>query len=276
MRTENGLRGRNRGGTTSGTREWADHNVNCIRGCYNDCRYCYARIMAVRFGRARWQTWSRMKVRDDVLNGPMKRFRGRVMFPSSHDIVDMPPFKEACMVVLGMLLSNGNQVLITTKPRINVIKEIDRRYHSLKSLMQFRFTITSIHDETLAFWEPNAPEFGERLRSLRYAFRKGYKTSVSVEPFLDYDPTELIERVSPLVTESIWIGRMNYIRKTGLSRMEKRRYEEIRKNYETGHLAEVCQRLRAHPLVRFKDSVRIQLRSSTLKKGTIPTTTHVH
>jgi DNA repair photolyase len=38
---------------TSGTKEWADHNVNCIRGCSNDCRYCYAKIMAKRFGRCK-------------------------------------------------------------------------------------------------------------------------------------------------------------------------------------------------------------------------------
>jgi DNA repair photolyase len=30
---------------TSGTREWADYNVNCVAGCYNNCRYCYAKVM---------------------------------------------------------------------------------------------------------------------------------------------------------------------------------------------------------------------------------------
>lgn len=67
-----------------------------------------------------------------------------------------------------------------------MIKEIDRRYRKLKSQMQLRFTIASVNDETLAFWEPKAPRFGERLESLRYAFRRGYRTSVSVEPFLDH------------------------------------------------------------------------------------------
>jgi len=28
---------------TSGTKEWADHNVNLIDGCSHDCRYCYAK-----------------------------------------------------------------------------------------------------------------------------------------------------------------------------------------------------------------------------------------
>ena len=29
--------------TKTGTREWAEHNENCIKGCRNNCRYCYAK-----------------------------------------------------------------------------------------------------------------------------------------------------------------------------------------------------------------------------------------
>ena len=223
--------------------------------------------MAVRFGRSKWQDWRKMEIRGDVLEKPMKRFSGRVMFPSSHDIVDMSPFKEVCMVVLGKKLDSGNRVLVTTKPRISVTKEIDRRYYIFRARMQFRFTISSVNDETLAFWEPNAPKFGERLESLKYAFRRGYRTSVSIEPFLDYEPLELIRRVYPFVTESIWIGRMNYIRRKGLSRTEKQYHEEIRENYETRHLAEIFRELRVYPLVRFKDSIRIQLGSGNSREA---------
>ena len=75
--------------TTSGTREWADYNVNCIKGCYNDCRYCYAKMMAKRFGRATDKTWKDMEVRQDVLQRRFKKRAGRIMFPSSHDIIDI-------------------------------------------------------------------------------------------------------------------------------------------------------------------------------------------
>ncbi len=30
----------------TGTKEWADYNVNCINGCYNNCKYCYAKMIA--------------------------------------------------------------------------------------------------------------------------------------------------------------------------------------------------------------------------------------
>jgi len=244
---------------TSGTKEWADYNVNCIKGCRNNCRYCYAKVMAKRFGRiGNGDTWENMAIRQEVVERDYKKRPGRVMFPSTHDIFDISPFKEACFAVLRKLLESGNDLLITTKPRLIVIQEISQRFSNCKDQMEFRFTITSNDDRLLEFWEPNAPRFRERLAALKYAFREGFATSVSVEPFLDYDPTELIEEIMPLITESIWIGRMNYIPREILSK-DKPYYEEIRKNYETAHLWEIYDELKRHSLVRFKDSIRFQL-----------------
>ena len=93
---------------TAGTREWADHNVNCCVGCYNDCRYCYAKKYAVRFGRATEETWKEMKVTDGLSIKPFRKMRGRVMFPTSHDIVDIPEVMEACLDTLRKLLESGN------------------------------------------------------------------------------------------------------------------------------------------------------------------------
>ena len=215
--------------------------------------------MAKRFGRTTDSTWKNMEIRQDVLRKTFKKMPGRVMFPSTHDLFDISPYKEACFTVLEKLLQSGNDVLITTKPRFAIIKAIIQQFRNYKKQIQFRFTITSIDDKLLEFWEPNAPRFKERLQSLRYAFGKGFKTSVSIEPFLDYDPTELVKTITPFITESIWIGRMNYIPRKNLSEKEKPYYDKIRKNYETTHLWKIYNKLKRHPLVRFKDSIRIQL-----------------
>jgi len=45
------------------------------------------------------------------------------------------------------------------------------------------------------------------MGSLNFVFEKGYKISISIEPFLDYDPTKLVELVIPFTTESIWVGK---------------------------------------------------------------------
>ncbi len=45
---------------TLGTKEWADSNINCYYGCSNDCLYCYAKKMAIRFKRKTEDTWKIM------------------------------------------------------------------------------------------------------------------------------------------------------------------------------------------------------------------------
>ena len=254
---------------TSGTREWADYNVNCLRGCYNNCRYCYAKIMAKRFGRSTDDTWKNMEIREDVLYKDFRKRPGRVMFPSTHDIFDISPFKEACFAVLRKLLESGNDILITTKPTFSIIQDIELQFSHYKDQIQFRFTITSDNDKLLEFWEHNAPRFKERLASLKYAFRERFKTSVSIEPFLDYDPTELVEKITPFTTESIWIGRMNYIPRKNLSKEEETYYHEIRKNYETSHLWEIYIKLNGNPKIRFKDSIANQLACARVKNKNI-------
>ena len=123
--------------------------------------------------------------------------------------------------------------------------------------MQFRFTITSSNDDLLRFWEPNAPLFKERFDSLRLAFSEGFRTSVSMEPFLDYHPEELVEQVEPYCTESVWIGKMNYIQRNNLTPSEQEYYEGVRRNYTLEHLEEVYLNLKDNPKIRFKDSFGI-------------------
>ena len=244
---------------TSGTKEWADHNINCIKGCSNNCKYCYAKMIAKRFGRCTEETWGKIEICRDVINKTFRKYNGRVMFPSSHDIIDTPEAKEACFTVIMKLLEAGNNLLITTKPRLSIIREIINRYHPFKSQLQFRFTITSLDNQLLSFWEPNAPPFEERLKSLKYAYKKGFKTSVSIEPFLDDNPITLVNILSPFITESIWLGPMNYIPQNGIPNEDKQQYEEIRKKYEIDHLKEIFDDLTNYPKIRFKDSMTNRL-----------------
>jgi len=200
-----------------------------------------------------------MAIRHDAVKKNYRKLSGRVMFPSSHDIFDFPHIKDACFAVLSKLLVAGNDLLVTTKPRFSVVREIDCLFSDYKKRLQFRFTITSNDDRLLSFWEPNAPGFSERMKSLKYAFSNGYKTSVSVEPFLDYDPESLVRTVEPYCTESLWIGKMNYIPRNKVTRNDSSFYDAIRNNYESNHLKELYDGLKRFPKIRFKDSIRIKL-----------------
>lgn len=244
---------------TSGTKEWADKNINCIKGCANNCRYCYAKMMAKRFGRCTEETWKDMEIRQEAVEKSYKKYNGRLMFPSSHDIIDTPDVKNACFLVMKKLLKAGNELLITTKPSLLITKEIITQFNRYKAQIQFRFTITSHDNQVLSFWEPNAPFYEERLKSLILAFNEGFKTSVSIEPFLDDNPQDLVKELAPYITESIWLGPMNYIARNNIPEEDELEYERIRRNVKIRNLNTIYEELKNFPKIRFKDSMTIKL-----------------
>jgi DNA repair photolyase len=130
------------------------------------------------------------------------------MFPTAHDIT--PDHLAECIYFLGNILKPGNSVLVVSKPHLECISALCNQFPNYKQQILFRFTIGSIDSSVLKFWEPNAPSFEERLASLKHAFDRGYKTSISCEPMLDGNIDELVSKVSPYVTDSIWLGTMNY------------------------------------------------------------------
>ena len=87
-----------------------------------------------------------------------------------------------------------------------------------------------------------------------YTKESGFKTSVSIEPFLDYIPQNLVTDLQPYITESIWIGPMNHIPRNNILPENIKKYDEIRKNYEASHLQEIYDELKNNELIRFKDS----------------------
>jgi len=200
-----------------------------------------------------------MEIRTHVIYKKFHKYEGRVMFPSSHDIVDIPEIKDACFTVLEKLLLVENEVLVTTKPSLSVTKDIIEQFKKFQPQLQFRFTITSLNDELLSFWEPNAPSYEDRLKSLILAYKEGFKTSVSIEPFLDTGPQLLVHEVAPHVTESIWIGPMNYIPRNNISEADQPMYNTMRENINVSHLKEIYEDLKDFPKIRFKDSMKIKL-----------------
>jgi hypothetical protein len=177
--------------------------------------------MAIRFKQLTAAQWPLERVRMHDVNRKHKKYSGRVMFPSSHDIT--PTNLDACMIVLGKLLAAGNEVLIVSKPHLDCIRAICAafdRYRNIFDLvdghhryrMVFRFTIGACDDRILSLWEPNAPAYEERKAALKYAFEAGFQTSVSVEPMLDSNNIDsLVSDLLPHITDSLWIGEMNHI-----------------------------------------------------------------
>jgi len=240
-----------------GTREWATHTVNCCTGCAHDCRYCYAKSMAIRFRRVFPDVWKDEQVRWKDVNRRYRKMDGTVMFPSSHDITEGN--FEACYVVLGKLLEAGNKVLVVSKPHLECVSRICEGMEAHRSMILFRFTIGARDNDVLSFWEPNAPTYEERKQALEYAFNAGYATSVSVEPMLDApDIDSLIQGLSPFITDALWIGKMNDIRRR-VDIEDRRTQEEVRR-IEAGQtderIMEIYKRHRDNPLIKWKESIK--------------------
>lgn len=240
---------------TLGTKEWADSNVNCYFGCSNNCRYCYAKKMAIRFKRKTEDNWKVMIPNIKKIKKSYRERNGRIMFPTSHDITIESIAN--CLIVLTKLINSNNDVLITTKPKYECIKSICDIFKEKKDNIQFRFTITSNENENLKFWEPNAPLFEERLKSLKFAFYQGYKTSVSIEPFLDKDPFKLVGILMPYTTESIWIGKMNYISKRDFKANELDYFKFIQEINNNDNLIKIIEKAKkfVSSFLRIKDSI---------------------
>jgi len=192
-----------------GTKEWSDYSINCVSGCIHDCKYCYAKTMAIRFKRKTTDTWKDEVINTNALSKRYNRQSGRFMFPTSHDIT--PSSLSACIQQLTNLLAPGNEGVIVTKPHFECIQALCEVLPMFKDRFIFRFTIGSSNSDTLRFWESGAPDFEERLASLKYAHWKGYQTSVSCEPMLDDNVEDVVEQVLPYVTETVWIGKPNQL-----------------------------------------------------------------
>lgn len=192
-----------------GTHEWADKTANCINGCKHDCKYCYSKEMAIRFKRKTPENWKEEEVRNIQLKKKFSKHSGTFMYPSSHDI--HPEHLEENIQSLEHLLEPGNKVLIVTKPHLKCITEICRKLNKYKQKILFRFTIGSSNSDVLKFWEPGAPDFKERLESVKYAYNANFQTSLSCEPMLDNNMENLIEIILPFVTDAIWLGKANFL-----------------------------------------------------------------
>ncbi len=243
----------------SGTAEWAPQNANFINGCSHNCKYCYAKAMAVRFGRKTADNWKTEEVNLEKLRARRNQKEGYTMFPSSHDI--SPENLDYSIEFIGRLIETGNQVLVVTKPHFSVVESICKRFAGNKDQILFRFTIGSCNTETLKFWEPFAPSFEERLSSLQYAFSMGFQTSVSCEPALDTHTEELVHILIPYVTDAIWIGlpnRLNGILKlNGANDFTTLKCAEVLRNTQSKEwVKDLYNTFQSNPKIKWKESIK--------------------
>lgn len=242
----------------SGTKEWAVAEINCCVGCPHDCRYCYARAAALKnrlIDSA--EQWTQMVCTADALPSDAACHAGPVMFPAAHDIVQEN--LALSIQVIDRLLAAGNRVLIVSKPDVSCIEQLCERFRDRRERILFRFTITARNPGIVSFWEPNAPDYHHRLKSLKRAFERGFETSVSSEPLLDIgDCRRMIAEVEPFVSHSIWIGKMNRVDERVVidSAAAAAEVERIAAEQCDEGIRALYESLKDNRLIRWKDSIK--------------------
>ncbi len=231
----------------TGTKEWADSNINFLTGCANNCWYCYARQFAFRFGRiGDLEDWKNMVLNQKAVQRKYCHRSGRIMFPSTHDL--FPEHLPTILKLLRRMLEAGNRVLVVTKPRMEVVTEICHAvrnwYFGACDRVEFRFTITSFERDLSLKYEPGAPLPSERMKCLRQAADMGFETSVSIEPFLE-QPVDLYHAILQETQGEIWIGAMNHGAPA-----------QLRHLYTRENMHHIWDELAGCNQVKFKDSFR--------------------
>ncbi len=242
-----------------GAHEWAHESLNIIDGCKHNCKYCYSKEMAVRFKRCQIEDWEQEKIRQTAYRRPVKQLHGTYMFPSTHDI--HPDNLSVCMSYLSRILPACDKVLVVSKPHFECIEAICKAFHDKRDKILFRFTIGSSNNDTLKFWEPGAPSFEERFKSLEYAHSKRFNTSVSCEPLLDNNTDELIYHLFPHITDSIWLGKPNFLmrrlRTNGvLDEETERRANELLTSLNDEFIHELYNKWKDNPKIKWKESIK--------------------
>lgn len=244
------------GQTPFGVFEWAVGSFNTQTGCKNDCRYCYAKSMAIRFKRATPASWA--------IAQPLRAMRpitgkaGFIMYPSSHDL--FPETLPQHIDAIHRIINSGHPVLFVSKPRLTCIEAICQEFTGGRDRILFRFSIGSASTDTLKLWKPGATSFKGRLESLKYAHHQGYQTSVSCEPMLDDRIDDVITAIMPFVSESVWVGKMN----SGQSRLKingcwathEYIYRDLMKKQSDKAIWALYLRYKDNPMIQWKESIK--------------------
>ena len=241
-----------------GVGEWAGYSYNIGVGCQNDCKYCYAKADALKYGNIHAEAaWPAERVNPFKVDIKDKA-DARVMFPSTHDIT--PAYLNSYIRTLDNMLFAGNEVLVVTKPRLESVREICHRFSYYMDKMEFRFTIGTLDDKVSKFWEPGAPLPLERLQALKHAYDAGFRTSVSMEPMLEgcIEAVCVYKTVEPFVNGTIWIGLMNKLdeRVDMTVKENELAVNKIRSLQSDNSIMKLYRELKDETKVRWKDSIR--------------------
>ena len=217
--------------------EYADFCLNHVEGCSHGCKYpCYAYMMKKRCGIVKtYEEWCKPKIVSnalELLDKEIPKYKSKIKYV--HLCFSTDPFmyeqEQVCdlsLKIIDKLNVNNIHCTVLTKG-VFPVELGNRNGYSNKN--EYGITLVSLNENFRKEFEPNSAKFKDRINSLKYLHRKGFKTWVSMEPYptpniIKQDLIEILESVS--FVDKIVFGRLNYNVKSSEFKYNKEFYNSL-------------------------------------------------
>ncbi len=217
--------------------EYADFCLNHVEGCSHGCKYpCYAYMMKKRCGIVKtYDEWCRPKIVSnslELLDKEIPRYKDKIKYVHLCFSTDPFMYKQDQVAKLSLKIIeklNANDIRCTVLTKGIFPRELGMRNGSSQN-NEYGITLVSLNEKFREEFEPNSAKFQDRIASLEYLHRKGFKTWVSMEPYptpnlIKQDLTKILEAVC--FVNKIIFGRLNYNVKSSEFKYTKQFYNSL-------------------------------------------------
>ncbi len=217
--------------------EYADFCLNHVEGCSHGCKYpCYAYMMKKRCGIVKtYEEWCRPKIVSNalgLLEKEIPKYKKKIKYV--HLCFSTDPFmyeqERVCNLSLKIIAKlNTNNIHCTVLTKGIFPGELGNG-NGFSNKNEYGITLVSLNEKFRKEFEPNSAKFRDRIESLKYLHKKGFKTWVSMEPYptpnlIKQDLMEILEAVS--FVDKIVFGRLNYNVKSSEFKYSKEFYNSL-------------------------------------------------
>ena len=239
--------------------EYADFCLNHVEGCSHGCKYpCYAYMMKRRCGIVKtYEEWCRPKIVSnalELLDKEIPKYKKKIKYV--HLCFSTDPFmyeqEQVCDLSLKIIDKlNRNNIRCTVLTKGVFPKELGSK-NGFSNNNEYGITLVSLNEKFRKNFEPNSAKFKDRIDSLKYLHKKGFKTWISMEPYptpnlIKQDLMDILEAVA--FVDKIVFGRLNYNVKSSEFKYSKEFYNSLasavvkfcKKNRITCHIKQGTQ-----------------------------------
>lgn len=178
---------------------------NPIWGCTHNCKYCWARAFAERWGKS-----FEPQFREHFFNDSMPDDGSWIFVGSMGDIFCWGVPDEWLLKLFNYILEcdADNRFLLQTK-NPNRFLDFDFATHYLTSIKNRVIVGTTLETTEETPWSKAQPTW-IRAMSLHYMKEQGYDTFLSLEPLADFNYETMIQWIKNIQPEAVEIGLENY------------------------------------------------------------------